>query len=335
MALGLFLLVSVVNEQNFGKFPHHHGEIMKIRYSIAVAVLAASVTAPSYVSADRPELTNFDQSFVYFKTMGKYPSLTSYNPATNTLKNALCATLDSESSKVRAIKSGTDFENLVVVRSTDKIFDGGIQFDKKFEGYRDAKLALAIQAALTVAGLIPAESSYKGTVLVDEVTQGLPMRWVLNNNDELKGILSYLEKSITEPLAKKPVLVLDILTGNLDEETAARLSNLFDVVDRNDAEASAFFNNARETLNGLPDGKLDYEGESFGEAILRELEGNYKLKAVNIAKAATVAVATGLTFVLVQKLVEDLAKDCLRDPIKNKIITKATAAKNKVVGLFA
>lgn len=307
---------------------------MKIRNSFAAIIVAASLVATSVV-ADRSELSNFDQPFVYFKTMGKYPVLSTYNPVTNSLKCSMCGTCNNEAGKAHAIKTPTDLENLTILRSIDKLFDAGIQFDKKFDGYRDATAAVALQEALTLVKLMT-KDTYKGSVLVDEVKQGFPMRWVLNNNDELKGILSYLEKSITEPLVKKPVLVIDILNGNIDEETAARLSNLFDVADRNDKQVKKFFNKTKEILNDLPDRDLDYEGESFGEAVLRQLEGKscYKLKAKNIAIAATVAIATGLTFTLAQKLAEKMTEECVRDPIKNKIYATTTAVKNKVASFF-
>jgi len=273
--------------------------ILSFVKSIALVVVALSTTALSATLTNEELIKRMDQPFVYFKTMGKYPIMSYCHPGIKELKNVLCGT-ENIGGSCSLVKKPTDLETLTVLRMMDIFSETSTQVDKKYAS-REAVISKALEAMFKVLHLMPRES-YKGTVLVDELLQGLPMKWVLKNKEELHSLLAYINYKLSQTDQKpvrKSLLALEFSKETeLTESEIAELSVYFELAKLDDPEIIKFYATCDANLAFYLDYPAKkYVAESIGESILREIEGDHNdfefkkmtIKAVKWAFALTAA----------------------------------------------
>lgn len=252
--------------------------------AVKMILLAAAVVSNcmgSLGAKSRPEYTKIDQPFVFFKAIkgGKYPWMIKCHPGINQWETVLCGT--EENGQARVLKNTADLAFLSPLSHSMKWADSGLELRKEFSGYREAYGAIALEVMFKTIGLMP-DSQYKGTLLVDEYVQGLPMKFVLADNEHFKALKAYLLNHFshrgiqpTDATELKPALFIEILDGSsLDSDDRSFLDSYFDVIDAQDQNAKAFFEGAQKTLNDALDKTKDSKliGEKVGEVLLRSME---------------------------------------------------------------
>ena len=269
-----------------------------------------------------PEYKNIDQSFVYFKAINgaKYPYMVKCQPSLNQVDMILCGT--EQDGAFWLATNPSDLENLSVVRHTMKFADSGIQIDKKCPGYRDTVMAILLEGYLKAIGLMPS-GEYKGTVLVDEYCQGLPMKWVLSSINEFKALKTYLLKNFVAknivPAATKPLLLVEFVTATtLDTEDKAFLQTYFTLLDNNDQEAKTFFEQSQDKFDNIMEETKDAKvvAESLGEILMRKIEtssGDLEMK--KIVAIVIGFVAGGICF----KMFIDWVSGNIKDGVLNSL----------------
>lgn len=235
------------------------------------------------LSAAQPHpLSRTDQPVALFKfDGGKYPALTVFHPSVNKCNVVLCGTYDMAEDTYRTIKTPADLENLAALREMMRSLDTFTQYDKKIKGrYREAPAAVALETVFDGLFLM-SDDSYNGILLVDEYRGGYNQKWVLRPQD-VKPVLNYLRKKFDQEgvmsLAKKPPLLIVGFDGvdiKLDDADEAFVGAYFTPLKSEDPVVFGYFQKVDERIIDTFDktGKADFVGESAGETILREIEG--------------------------------------------------------------
>ena len=275
----------------------------------AVKALLFAALCVSGLSA-HVEFKRHDQAFVFFKAADgfKFPYMMVCNPALNQWNTVLCGTI--KNGVPRLAKHAEDLENIIPMRNTIKFADSGTKIDKKYQGFREAYLAIALELALKSVGLMSNEG-YTGKVLVDEYAAGLPMKWVLGSIEHFRAIKNYMLKAFDVTLlpSKKPLLMIEFLNGKADfnKEDITFLNSFFEVLDSTDAEACAFFDRAEEKLAdvmGATD-KAKQVKEDIGEMFLNRIEDFSSLEAKKVVLALS---ATAAVIFLITPVVKNIGK---------------------------
>jgi hypothetical protein len=331
------------------------GVTMMLRKFIASGVLALACATAVNLHADfvSPEaelvekkagFTSFPltiaEPFVVFKSVGaKYPYMLRFDPAENTFTSVMCGTEIDGSP--RLAKTAQDLEALIPVRRTVKALDAGIQIDRKYDGFRESYIGCMIAGALTLTGILPQET-YPGTFLVDEMTDGVAMKWVLRNAEEFKSVRQYLENKIAEKgltFAKKPSLLIDIRKGgaNLDASDYAFLNAYFTLVSPTDESTMEFYNKATAIMTDITTCGVDFgnAAEGFGIKFMRLIEkdcSDFKLPEW-CADGAKLAF-TALTTAILIKLFNDYVSTPAQGKAKNAVGSAGEYVNTKVGEFF-
>ena len=258
---------------------------------LSVFAIAATFATASDAQ-QRAKLITADQPFVVFKAIkgAKNPLMFKCHPGVNELDIVYFGS--QKKSGPTLVKTAQELENLVPLRYTMKFADiKAIEIDKKYAGYRDSYLGTGLENLFKLVGLYPA-AGYKGTALVDEYKEGLPMKWVLSSAEHFKALKNYLTKGFNaaniQAQAVKPMLLLEIVEGhaNLDASDYAFLTQYFDLLDPRDPTAKSFFDSANKFLNDIADktqGAITVGAET-GETILNQLDSDKELKGFDAKK---------------------------------------------------
>lgn len=315
------------------------GVAMMLKKFIASSVLAlACVTAVNlhadFVSSEAELKTISSRSvsltlaepFAVFKSIGaKYPYMLRFDPAESNFTSVMCGT--NIDGKVRLAKTAEDLVGLIPVRRTIKALDAGVQVDRKYDGYRESYIGCMIAGALTLAGVLPQEE-YPGTFLIDEMTDGVAMKWVLKNVEEFKGLRQYLENKIAEAglsFTKKPHLLIDIRKGgaNLDAGDYGFLNKYFTLVSPLDQEKMEFYEKATALITDITTCGVDFgnAGEGFGLKFMRLIEkdcSDFKLPewTADGAKLAFTALTTAILIKLFTNYVANRAQNTAHDAVR-------------------
>lgn len=299
--------------------------------SVASVSLQADFVSPeNEQTRGRGVVTSFPltiaKPFAVFKSVGaKYPYLLRFDPAPNTFTSVMCGTLDAETG-ARLSKRAEDLENLVAIRRTIKALDAGIQIDRIYQGYRESYIGCFLEAVLTTCGVLPQEE-YPGTLLIDEMRDGVTMKWVMQNIQEFKAIKAYVEKKIAQDnltFSTKPHLLVEILKGgiNLDESDYAFLNKYFTLVDPADEATMDFYNRATAIMTDITTCGVDFgnAAENFGIKFMRLIEkdnAGFKVQEW-LADGAKYTFVVLTTAVLV-KIFMDYVGNRVQNKISNKI----------------
>lgn len=274
------------------------------------------------------ELRRMDQSFAFFKTTGKYPTVTKYYPAICQLHSILCGTHDQELHTYRPVKTAEDLTNLRVLRSVILYADPTVyaMTDKKFDGYRESFVGQGLEKLFLAVGLLP-EVKFKGTPLADEIREGLPLRWVTTYED-FKATREYLTKEFSGENGNptnKILLALEIVDSpeKLTAEDQDFLQQYFIILDPTDEATIAFFTEAEQKLRDIAgaDMPIKHVQESWGEMFMRHLEkdtNDFKGKEIS-TKGSSMLIAA-LTGGLFAEVLKETMKDLAYNPLKNKIV---------------
>jgi len=284
---------------------------MKVMLAFSFAVTAA-VVGLNAQPAVYEEFKRVDQPFMFFKTFGKCPYSIHYDPAVNQLNYTFLGCIDEKTNYVVLPKQGNQLATMTPVRYTQKFVDANVQVDRKFEGYRETRLGRVIEGGLQIAGVIP-EHQYEGNFMVDEYKLGIPMKWVLRDADDLKGLRVYLTQKFAEENlvpAKKPLLLLEIAKNAdaLDASDIQFLNTYFVVLNPQDENVKAFFTECQSTLLDVADISKDakYVLDGYGDMVLRDLEKeNNEFKGKEFLAKVTVAVGAALTTALIIELMRE------------------------------
>jgi hypothetical protein len=305
--------------------------------ALNVAVLAALVVGSVSAADVRQEFSKTDQPFVFFKALtgAKYPTLTKVDPAKNQLDVVLCGA-QTKNGDVKLIKKAKEIKNMVAIRLTMNFAESCTKLDKRYEGIREAYGAIALFRLMKTVGILDSEV-YKGTVLVDEYVQGLPMKIVLSNKEQFDALKTYLVTNFAEqsvvPAEQKPLLLLNILDkkAQLTDDDNAFLNEYFQVLDPCAAETKEFFENANKALFDMIDKTRDAKkvGESFGESVIGKLEEAAKdFDSKKIGSMMTAAIVGGASAYIISEL---------KSPVIGKdgvVSSWGQAQVEKVRGLF-
>lgn len=282
--------------------------VLALACATAVNLHADFVSPEAQEAGSKTAFTSFPltiaEPFAVFKSVGaKYPYMLRYDPAENTFTSVMCGT--NIDGSPRLAKTAQDLVELVPVRRTVKALDAGIQIDRKYDGFRESYIGCMIAGVLTLTGILPQEE-YPGTFLVDELTDGIAMKWVLRNVDEFKAVRQYLENKIAEKgltFAKKPSLLIDIRKGgaNLDASDYAFLNAYFTLVSPTDESTMEFYNKATAIMTDITTCGVDFgnAAEGFGIKFMRLIEkdcSDFKLPewCADGAKLAFTALTTAI-----------------------------------------
>jgi hypothetical protein len=293
-------------------------------------LLAGAVAATStfgLFAENTKALTNqeimeqMDQSFCFFQTSGKYPTLYKCTPANKELVILLCGT-ESQGSEIDFVKKPVHLEKLTPLRMKDMSYITGTLLDKKY--MRESVTSQTIAKIFQLMHIMPKES-YKGQVLWEEVTKGLPMKWSLKNKAELTSLLKYLKNQqvkTNSTISRKPLLALFFLEETvLTDADQDAISQYFELAQTTDANVKEFYKTCDTNLNTF----LDYEakkivGESWGELTLRQIEEgfcDFDVKKMT-AKYASTAVALVLAAIFIET-VKPTIRACFTRPIQNTL----------------
>jgi len=298
------------------------------KFKIVSFVLAVGlVLTMSVASADKPvEFTRLDQPFVIFKTDGKYKNVTVADPRRGQCDILVCAAQDPITKETRVIKKPNDFAQLHPLRHIMRNIDWFKKMDKFFSGYRDAVCATLLEESLKVVGLM-SDEVYQGSILIDEYNQSFPMRWVLKNAQELKGIRTYFEERVAPAQGKKPLLLVNFLdeTSEIDSADLEFLNSYFTLLQDNDPDVVSFFEKGYETIKDIFDktNAAAFMGEDFGQALIRMLEKDteeFKFKglALKATKYVSIAASLGLVYKLCDEFILKEWYKCVTELVKPK-----------------
>jgi len=275
---------------------------------------------------DREEFKKVDQSFMFFKTFGKCPYAMHYDPAINQLSYTFLGCLDTKTENIVLPRKGAQLATLIPVRFTQKFLDANVQIDRKYSGYRETFIGKSLEGGLKALGVM-SDHQFEGSFMINEYKNAVPMKWVLRDMTDLKGLITYLKAKFTEENivpTKKPLLLLEIVnnTNALDAADLEFLNTYFEILDPLDSNVKAFFSACQDTLNDAMDVSKDakYVLESFSEMVLRDIEkGDQEFKGKELAVKMVVLVAAAFTTALIVDVLTDLVIKPTREKIKNYI----------------
>jgi hypothetical protein len=204
------------------------------------------------------------------------------------------------SGKTIDAKTPDTIEDMVVMR--DKaFFDYVKQWDKKFRDYRkmNAPLGAVVEDFMATIGAISTKD-YQGTLLADQYAKGIPMVFVVDSVQYLRGLQAYFIKHKITPIDPKPWAVIEVLNNPeaVTEADIAFWSGLFDVKKRSDDGVYQLLRDERDFRHKLPEigSKGDYICHSPAETLLLTLEktaGDFKTQ-----KLLMMAVTAGTSLVV-------------------------------------
>jgi len=261
------------------------------------------------------QLKTADQSFAFFKTVegGKYPWMTVCKPGLNEWDMFLLGRHDEEYNENCLVTASSHLENMVVLSSTITYVDGPIKIERKYQGYREPYAAQLLEKTLRLVGVMPSEH-YKGTILVDEYNQGLPMKWVLAKTSDLTGLRKYFEKQGVVPADQKPLLLLQIANTkkSMSDVDQAFLNTYFTLLNPQDPAVRSFFADAQEYLSAAVSGGKDAKNicETMGENLFRKIIDE-KVEGLEVKKLAGVGMGKLITLgtLLASAMAYDIVKD--------------------------
>jgi len=228
----------------------------------------------------KDQLKKLDQSFCFFKTTGKDPYVLIGRPGENSLKIVFIKTYDKEKEEIVSITNSNQLEEMIPSRCIENYIDANKTMDHKYVDCDDEKMAKIFKEVMYYIDFLP-ERNYEGTLLFDEWKANLPMKWVLRNIDDFKGIKNYLtQKFIREEIsspAKKPLLVIEFVNNDaseLDDGDRAFIKQYFNEVSHTENEVKKFFDDCQDYLFKAKDQLKSpkYIQESLGEMLYRNFE---------------------------------------------------------------
>ncbi|MCA9508612.1 MAG: hypothetical protein KC505_09340 [Myxococcales bacterium] len=276
--------------------------------------------------------------FAVFKSVGaKYPYMLRFDPAQNTFTSVMCGALDDESPRLS--KKAEDLENIVPIRITVKALDAGIQIDRIYQGYRESYIGCFLEAMLTTCGILPHET-YPGTFIIDEMQDGVAMKWVFQNLQEFKAFKAYVEKKVAQgnlTFSSKPHLLVEILKGGiagLDASDHAFLNQHFTLVDPADDAIMDFYNRAAAIMTDITTCGVDFgnAAENFGLKFMRLIEkdcSGFKVPDM-LADGAKLAFTALTTAILVKLFMDYIAKPA-QDGAANAVGRAGNAIKERIL----
>lgn len=277
-------------------------------------------------------LTVNDPILVFKSTGGKYPYMLDYRPAQNEFKTVLFGASGEKGIRLIDTKNPADLVNLTPASSDLKFLDARLKISRKY--FREAYLGNLLVSCLTVSKLLEAEP-YKGIPLVDEMQAGIAMKWILQNPEELRGMISYIQTKATSnsiAFKNKPKLLLELLTNadQLTDRDYALINRYFTLVSPNDEQTLDFYNKATAFLTEITTSDVKYSNvaESIAQSFVRQVEEEYNgLKTADIlaygAKVGFCAVTGSLVVLAINEMVGN--------PIKNTVKSCCGAIK----GIFS
>ncbi len=280
----------------------------------------------------------YAKPFAVFKAYkgAKFPYMLRFDPAQSTFTSLMCGAQD-ENGDVHLAKTSEDLGKLIVLRSTLKSLDGGFQIDKIYPGFRDSYIGRSIEEIMSIAGLLSREA-YAGNFVIDEMIQGVDMKWVFQDVAGFKSFRSFLEKSISEKnlsFSKKPYLLIDIIDGfeDLDESDADFLNQYFIMVDPEDEDVVEFYNQAIGLIKDITTCGVDFgpAGEDFGIKFMRLIEKDCsKFKMGEWAADGAKLAFTALTTAILVKLFMDYVGKPVQDKASSGVGAAGIAIKDRI-----
>ena len=318
--------------------------VLALACATAVNLHADFVNPEAEEIGTKTVLTSFPltiaEPFAVFKSVGaKFPYMLRYDPAENNFTSVMCGT-DIDGSP-RLAKKEQDLVALVPVRRTVKALDACVQVDRKYAGFRESYIGCMIAGLLTLTGILPQEE-YPGTFLVDELTDGVAMKWVLRNVEEFKAVRQYLENKIAEKgltFAKKPSLLIDIRKGgaNLDASDYAFLNAYYTLVSPTDEPTIEFYNKAIAIMTDITTCGIDFgnAAEGFGIKFMRLIEKDCSdFKIPEWCADGAKVVVTALTTAILMKLFNDYVSTPAQAKAKNAVGSAGEYISTTVVELL-
>ena len=263
-------------------------------------------------------LKKLDQPFCFFKTGGKDPYVIKYNPATNQLSSIVCGYYDKNKDYLFHIKKPQDMENLVVLRSISFMADISKKVDQKYRGYRETVVGVYLEELLKTIRILP-EREYNGTILIDEYVEGIPLKLVLKNKQDLQSITAYYKKHFKEkkisPLSKKPLLVIEFIKHDekINPEDLEFFDKHFEISDTSDETVANLFERFQSSFFRVLDATKGAQNaaETFGEMAMRLIEKYcHDFKVKDLMALATLTFSAVLTW--------NILYDCFIKTIKEK-----------------
>lgn len=175
-----------------------------------------------------------------------------------------------------------DANKTKVIRRTKRVYNSGLKYDYKYEGFRTFTLGILFEKLLGLT------EHYDGTILLDEYKHYPLWNVVLRDREEVSDFLDYLlaclAKQGKRTFDRKPVLLLtlknDPFFESLTMEDLAKLNMLFDVVDYRDTKTTEFFTKTQLTMDDLimrfEGNDPKYLGEGTRKKLFRKFEKYFK-----------------------------------------------------------
>lgn len=266
-----------------------------------------------------------DQSFYFFKAVGKSPSITSFDPATREISITMFGS--SQPGDIEYVKENPQrIKSLIPIRQTVLMTDADLKKDKKFEGYREP-VGEFVAGTLKALGLLD-DSAYTGIPFVNEYKVGAAGKWVFRNKEQFDAFVVYLKKMFKlgniSPAAVKPVLVVKINSSReqLSADDFEWVSNYYTVLPNDNDAVRGLYARFQEDLNnaqGLMTNRIPV-GRSAGEEIFSEVEkiySDFKTKPLIAMLAKQLFVAY-----VVKKLWEGSGVTSVKEEVSSKVEKK-------------
>jgi len=279
--------------------------------------------------AQREEFKKVDQPFMFFKTFGKCPYAMHYDPAVNQLNFTFLGSYDAKTDAVVYPRKGKDFETLTPMRFTQKFLDANVQIDRKYSGHRESHAGKALEKFLKYFGIIH-DHQYEGSFMLNEYKLGVPMKWVLRDLADLKGLIAYLSKKFTEEgiiATKRPLLLLEMVqdADKLDQNDKEFLNMYFELLDPYDINVKAFFSDCQKTLLDVMDLSKDAKNvlETYTEMVFGGLEKeNHEFKGKEFAAKITTLVLAAFTTVMIIDIISEMVTKPLTGKVKGVFVKR-------------
>ncbi|MFH1461847.1 MAG: hypothetical protein ABIF12_02795 [bacterium] len=253
----------------------------------------------------KTEVLTLGQNSLFLLTPGKDPYVSIYKPDINQIAITQLGYNDGKKNAPISNKAER-LENIVVLSEMTNDFSANIRVQKKYSGARESFIGE------NLANILFSGDIYKGKIIIDEYNKNIPMFWVLNNAEELRGLTKYIMNNISLETKntdlfslEKPLLVVKILNDpkfeTLTQDDLNFLNTYFNIFSLNDIEVKTFFESAKETIisRGFDMANPRIKGESILESIFRQTEkqfGEWKTKDWAITAGAAIIATNTYNF---------------------------------------
>ena len=308
----------------------------------AYVALSSDNTSRTPASAEAQALLEvIDTPVALFKTTAKDPYLMVYKPGASILETIVFGWYKGEGTRVDRVSDATkQLELMVPIRQTILFEDGPVKLEKKFVGWRESAIARGYEDVFKALGIM-ANPYYKGTPLLDQYLEGIPMKWVLNEPAEITSLRKYLQPlfdqaGVAGKGERKPILIIEFdgQDTEVKAEDQAFINKYFCPCSLTDDAIKTFFTTHQGKIrDAIVNGKdAKQVGEGFVDIMFRKVESvTQEFKTKEMAAAIVFGLISVHIFNKLEKHVDSLFDEHIVQPVHEHVVQPVRAGVHRHV----